>query len=65
MPKIKLNAKFTVDNKQYLPGVQDIPDNHLTIMKGLDILGNPVITAEQSPLVSDADNSSYSEPSEN
>lgn len=49
----KLNANFTIDNKQYLAGVQEIPANHLAIMKTLDVKGVELITKEQTPLISE------------
>ena len=52
MPKVKLNAAFTVDNKFYVPGEQDIPDNHLAIMQPLDTTGAVKFLDSQTPLVS-------------
>ena len=53
MPKVKLNAAFTIDNKRYEPGDQEIPENHLAIMKPLDTTGAVKFLDSQTPLVSD------------
>lgn len=48
--KAKLNAPFTVDNKQYPAGLNDMPENHFNIAKTLDVSGLPILTKEQTPL---------------
>ena len=49
--KVKFNAGFTVDNKQYTPGEHDVPQSVFDIASKLDTTGLPLIAnTNQDPL---------------
>ena len=49
--KVKFNAGFTVDNKQYAPGEHDVSQSVFDIASKLDTTGLPLIAnTNQDPL---------------